>query len=414
MIEKLSPRNLRVLIAVQERTSVASAANALLRAPSAISRSVQELELALGTPLFDRLPAGMLPTPAGELAYRRAKLVESEFLAAHRALTELGAARQAPLFAMLASVRQMAVLVKLAELGHMPSVAEALGVSQPAISSALREVEQSLKLPLFDRGLRRMVATPAGELLVFRLRRVLSEIGHLRADVGSLLGDVSGRVTMSMLPSSRTWLMPQAIANVVGRHPGVQVSVVDAPFDVLFAGLQSGEIDFIYTGIGPEYRHRDLRVEPVSQDRLVVVARAGHPLARKAKLKASDLSRFPWVLRDPSAPSRQLLDHVFRRIGLDSPRVAVQAGDLGLLRGLLMQSDMLTAVSPQHLLHELQAGTLAALDIDLPDSVREVGFVLRKDAQPSAPCVLLMEEILGAEKRRLSPVRPGRARASRP
>ncbi len=393
MIEKLSPRNLRVLVAVYEGGSVASAARALLRAPSAITRSVQELELALDTPLFDRLPAGMLPTPAGEAAYRRAKLIEGEFLAAHRALPEHGAARQAPLFAMVASVRQMAVLVKLSELGHMPSTAEALGVSQPAISSALREVERSLQLPLFERGPRRMAATPAGELLVFRLRRVRSEIEHLRADVGGLLGAVSGRVTISVLPSSRTWLMPRAIANFVGRHPGVQVSVMDAPFDVLFAGLQSGEIDFIYTGIGPEYRHRDLRVEPVSQDRLVVVARAGHPLQRKAKLEARDLSRFPWVLRDPGAPSRKLLDQVFRDMGLGSPRVAVQAGDLGLLRGLLMQSDMLTAVSPQHLLHELQAGTLAELAIDLPGSSREVGFVLRKDAQPSAPCVLLMEKI---------------------
>ena len=67
-----------------------------------------------------------------------------------------------------------------------------------------------------------------------------------------------------------------------------------------------------------------------------------------------------------------------------------------MLRGLLLQSDMLTAVSPQHLLHELQAGTLAALPIALPGSVREVGFVLRQDAQPSAPCALLMDEIRAA------------------
>ena len=103
MIEKLSPRNLRVLVAVYERGSVAGAAGVLLRAPSAITRSVQELELVLGTVLFERLPAGMRPTPAGEAAYRRAKLVEAEFLAAQRALCEHGAARQAPLFAMMAS-----------------------------------------------------------------------------------------------------------------------------------------------------------------------------------------------------------------------------------------------------------------------------------------------------------------------
>ena len=140
--------------------------------------------------------------------------------------------------------------------------------------------------------------------------------------------------------------------------------------------------------------------DPVS--RHCTMARAGHPLARKAKLQPRDLARFPWVLRDPSAPSRKLLDQVFRRLGLESAHVAVQAGDLGLLRGLLMQSDMLTAVSPQHLLHELQAGTLAALRIALPGSMREVGFVLRKDAQPSAPCVLLMDEIRLAAAQRVS------------
>lgn len=393
MIDKLSPRNLRVLIAVYEASSVAGAAQVLLRAPSAVSRSVQELEWALGTPLFERVTAGMLPTPAAEVAYRRAKRMEGEFLAAHRDLGDLGVARHAPLFAMMMSARQIEMLLKLAELGRMPLVADALGMSQPAISSALREMEQSLQVPLFERGLRRMVPTPAGALLVFRLRRVRSEIEHLRADVGSALGSVRGRVTLSMLPSSRTALMPQAIAHFVGRHPEVQVTVVDAPFDVLFAGLQSGEIDVIYTGIGPEYRRRELRVEPVSRDALVLVARAGHPLLRRAKLNARDLAQYPWVLRDPSAPSRQLLDQVFARIGLESPRVAVQAGDLGLLRGLLMQSDLLTAVSPEHLLHELQAGTLVVLDMDLPGSEREVGFVLRKDAQPSTPCRLLMDDI---------------------
>lgn len=393
MIEKLSPRNLRVLVAISQGGSVASASRMLLRAPSAITRSVQELELALSTPLFERLPGGMRPTPAGEAAYRRAKLIEGEFLSAQKMLSEHGAARQAPLFAMMTTVRQMAVLVKLSELGHMPSVAEALGVSQPAISSALREIERTLQVTLFERGPKRMSTTPMGDLLVFRLRRVLSELENLRADVGSLLGAISGRVTISVLPSSRTSLMPQAIANFVGRHPGVQVSVLDAPFDVLFAGLQSGEIDFIYTGIGADYRHRDLRVDPVSRERLIVVARTGHPLGRKVRVSARDLARFPWVLRDPAAPSRKLLEKVFRRIGVESLNVAVQTGDLGLLRGLLMQSDMLTAVSPQHLLHELRTGTLAELPFELPGSVREVGFVLRKDAHPSVPCLHLMEDI---------------------
>lgn len=394
MLDKLSPRHLRVFIAVYECGGVGRAGQRLLRVPSAIARSVREIESALSAPLFDRTATGMSPTARGDAVYQRAKVVESEFSAAQRALVEHGVSANAPLFSMMVTTRQIQALVKLRELGHMPSVAEALKVSQPAISSALRQVERSLDAVLFTRGRRGMSVNKIGDLLIFRLRRVLSEIERLQEDVLQLQGAIAGRLMISVLPSSKTWLIPTAIASFVGKYPNVQITVVDAPFEALFAGLQAGEIDFIYTGIGPEYKHRDLLVHVVSQERLVVVARADHPLVRKKKrVAAADLGRYPWVLRDPSAPSRQLLNSVFAGIGLKSPCVAVQAGDLGLLRGLLMQSDMLTGVSPLHLLQELRAGVLAIVDFDLPDSVREVGFVLRKDAQPSGLSLLLMDEI---------------------
>lgn len=393
MIEKLSPRNLRVIVAVFEEGSIARAAQRLLRAPSAIARSVHEVESVLCARLFGRVATGMMPTPAGDAAYQRGKHIEAEFGAAQRMLLDHGVPKSASLFSILISGRQMATLIKLRELGHMPSVAQALGVSQPAISIALRQVERSLDLQLFKRTPRGMHVTEVGEQLIFRLRRVMSEVHRLQADVSQLEGAATGRVTISVLPLSKTWLIPKAVAHLVSHHPKVQVSVVDAPFEALFAGLQAGEIDFLYTSIGPEFRHRDLHVQPASRERVVVVARKGHPLARKKRLDARDLARFPWVLRDPSAPSRQLLNEVFRQLGLVSPHIAVQAGDVGLLRGLLLQSDMLTAVSPRHLHHELHSGDLTILDINLPNSEREVGFVLRKDIRPSALCLLLMQEI---------------------
>lgn len=81
------------------------------------------------------------------------------------------------------------------------------------------------------------------------------------------------------------------------------------------------------------------------------------------------------------------------------PHVAVQAGDLGVLRGLLLGADFVSAVSPQHLHYELLSGELVALPMTLPWSQREIGFVLRHDAQPSALCHLLMEEIRAAARR---------------
>ncbi len=395
MDEKISPRHLRVVLAVYEEGSVTRAARRLLRVPSAIARTVQEIESALGVSLFERSAAGMTPSVYGQTVYQRARLVAAEFDAARKVCTEMGAHAAAPLLSMMVSTRPLAAVVRLRELGHMMSVAEGLGMSQPAVSAALGQMEQSLGLLMFRRTPRAMVVTDFGERLIFRLRRALSEIQRLQVDLSQLRGELAGRVTLAALPSSKTSLLPHAIARVVARHPQVQVSVVDAPYEELFAAVQSGEIDFILTSISPEYRRKELRVQVLGKDRLAVVARAGHPLAGRRGIRASDLKGYPWVLRDPGAPSRRFLDTVFERMGLHAPRIAVQAADLGLLRGLLAQSDMLSAVSPQHLLHEIRDGLLVVLDVELPDNERDIGFVLRQDAQPSALCLLLMDEIRG-------------------
>ncbi|MCK9508893.1 MAG: LysR family transcriptional regulator [Pigmentiphaga sp.] len=410
MREVTSPRNLRVFLAVYEEQSGARAAERLLRAPSAITRVIQEIESHLGLRLFDRLPVGMSPTAAGHLVYQRAKAIEQELLQARKELLEHGAARNAPIFSMMVSIPQMETLIKLSELGQMSSVAESLGVSQPAISDALRRLEESMNLQLFERSSRRLSITLPARLLVFRLRRVLSEIRRLSADVSQLASTVQGEVVISVLPSSKTVLMPKAIARFVGAHPNVQVSVVDAPFEVLFADMRSGEIDFIYTGIDAKCMHPDLNVEPLSTDRLVVVARTDHPLALKPSLTAQDLKRYPWILRDPSSPSRQLLNRAFKEMGIDAPTIAVHGGDLGLLRGLLLYSEMLTAVSPHNLSPELDLGNLTILDVELPGCQRNTGFVWRKDLEPSAACLQLMRnirhEVLRTEPVRIAPGAP--------
>ncbi len=393
MSEKTNLRHLRALVAVVEAHSIAKAGERLLRAPSAVARSLRELEEDLQTPLFERSRQGMTANAFGQAAYGRAKRIEHELSQARGELVPMGASGSAPVFSMMSGARQLQILAKLRELGHMPSVAESMGVSQPAVSAALQAMESALSLPLFRRSPRGASVTEAGELLLFRVRRVLTELRYLEADILRLRGVVAGRVALAALPSSRTLLLPQAIARLVTRHPQVQVSVVDAPFEILFSGVQSGEIDFILTGISPEYRHKDFRIEVIGHDRLVVVARAGHPLAGRRDVAIDHLLRYPWVLRDHSAPSRQLINQGFAQMKVPAPHVAVQAGDLGVLRGLLLAADFVSAVSPQHLHYELESGALVRLPVPLGWSEREIGFVLRRDAQPSALCLMLMDEI---------------------
>lgn len=393
MQKKNVMRHLRALVAVVEEGSFAGGAQRLLRTPSAVASSIRQLELCFRASLFDRQAAGVTPTVFGQTAYRRAQRIATEFRLARAELAPYSVRHNAPILSMVVGERQLAALVRLREMKHMPSVANVLGLTQPAVSALLREAESSLALPLFRRTAKGMIVTEAGDLLIFRLRRVLAELRHLEADLAQLRGEMVGRIQFAALPSSRTRILPQAIATLSSAHPNVQVSMVDAPFEILFAGVQSGEIDFILTGLSADYLVRDLDVRVIGRDRLVVVARAGHPLSSQRCINIETLLDYPWILRDRGAPTRELLNDMFRRLGLDSPRVVAEAGDLGLLRGLLQNSDVISAVSSEHLAYEIATGAIKVLDIDLPGTERDIAFVLRPDAQPSALCQKFMHEI---------------------
>ncbi|OVZ63927.1 hypothetical protein CDO46_09815 [Pigmentiphaga sp. NML030171] len=406
MQDKNHMRHLRALIAVVEEGSIARAAQRLLRTPSAVASSIRQLETSFDATLFERQSAGMAPTPFGQAAYRRACRIEAELQLAAAELAPYRVSVNAPLFAMLVGERQLTALVRLREMGHMPSVAAVMGLTQPAVSALLRQAEASLKLRLFRRAAKGMAVTEAGELLLFRVRRVLAELRHLEADIAQQRGEMAGRVMFAALPSMRTRVLPQAIAALVGKHPNVQISMVDAPFEILFAGVHSGEIDFILTGLNANYSHRDFLIRVIGRDRLVVVARAGHPLCARERVEIADLVRYPWVLRDRGAPTRELLNDLFWQLGIEAPHVAVQAGDLGLLRGLLQHSDVVSAVSPEYLSYEIASGAVKVLDVELPHTGREIGFILRRDAQPSLLCEKLMQHIEAATAGTLAPAAP--------
>ena len=134
----ISPRHLRVLIAVVETGGISKAAQRLLRAPSAITRSIHDLERVLSAPLFERQASGMLPIVFGDAAFVRAKRIANEFGLARQELAGLQVSPTAPIFSMLMTQRQLATIAALRELGHMPSVANSLSISQPAVSELPR------------------------------------------------------------------------------------------------------------------------------------------------------------------------------------------------------------------------------------------------------------------------------------
>ena len=388
-------RHLRAFIAVAESGSVSKAAESLYRAQSAISRSIHEMETMLGVDLFERKSNGMLPTAFGQSLLYRALRAANEFRLARDEMAsrirKANGSLNAPIFDMLFNKDRLQIFVTLAESHHMPTVASLLGITQPAVSAAIGELEASLGIALFIRTAKGMLLNEAGEILVLRTKLALAELRHVEADIAALHGKTQGLVTVGAHPLSRTVILPRAITRVLRQHPLVRIETVEGRD--LAAGLRSGDLDFMLGTLRPGYPLPGMIDTPLMTDRMAVFVRTGHPLTGLAKVTVEDLMRAEWILPARHTPTRDLFDHAFNHVSGSLPKSTIETSDLSILRGLLMNSDLVTAISPQQLDMERKLGILQMLDFEFEKSARVIALTQRAKSHPSPGAAALMTAI---------------------
>lgn len=389
---------LRPFLTVAQLGSISRAADELRRAPSAVSRSIQELEASLGVELFERATRRWLLTEAGRILQRRVQLALAELDQARSALCSRYPAaafrlRNAPIFALAVHERRLELLFAFGTRRHISAAAAAVGVSQPAASMALHELEAGVGVPLFDRAHSGVSLTEAGEWVVAQVKRALTQLRLAADEISALQGVMQGHVVVGALPFSRPYVLPAAIGRVLQLHPRLHVRTVEASLDSLMTELELGDVDFLVGALPSTAPESGLVLEELAQQRMVVLARSDHPLARKRGVTLADTLSAPWVLPPERTPTRAALAHCVQDLGLPSPQVAAESSDISVIRGLLLEAGMLTAASPQLFQHELAAGVLVTLPFKLPGTERPIGILRRSHEHSSPGAQLLMAQI---------------------
>ncbi|WP_434106673.1 LysR family transcriptional regulator [Paraburkholderia caffeinilytica] len=401
--ELLNLAQLRAFTIVVEHGSASRAAALLFRAQSAVTRAVRELEETLGERLLERRPSGMLPTSVGRAVDERSRRIFAElhalaqWCATRQARTRTFTAGSIPSY--LLNTRRLQLFVALVRHQHMPSAAQALGVSQPAVSSAVRILENGAEISLFHRTARGVQLTREGEIFALHVRRALNELRHIPDDIAAVRGVIRGHAAVGALPLSRTLILPEAVARVRRDYPGVRITTDESAYETLVAKLRAGDIDFILGALRPTDAASGLHGEPLMSDDMVVLARADHPLAGKRGLKLRQLADAEWLLPRNHTPARSILDALFVRMKLKAPVPAIETADLAMIRGLLLRTDMLAVLSAQQVHYELETGQLVILDVALPNTERAIGLTTRAAAEPSPAARKLMEAIRDVTRR---------------
>lgn len=388
-------RYLRAFMAIAQTMSISRAAERVFKAPSAVTRALGQLETQLGVELFERRPRGMLLNNSGEVVYQRALRIHQEVHAAAEELVrhKVGGIDPSSLAQLLMSGNKLRIFISLAEHGQITAVCQLLGLSKSGVQMALGRLEEAIGQQLFQRMAQGLVTTDAAAKLLLHAKRAFAEIRHIQADLSALQGSLSGTVTIGALPLCRTRLLPAAIARTLDKYPGLRIRTYESPFAELAKGLRCGDIDFIFGALrhGEGSEHYDCHT--LFMDEVGVFCRAGHPLTKQRATSLEQLGEAGWILPRQDSPARQVWEQAFSRLRNDSPAPSVETGDLALVRSLLLNSELITACSPQQLHYEIRNGLIVSLPIDLGDTRRAIGLTQRQGC-PSSPAInALIQEI---------------------
>ncbi|WP_181164658.1 LysR family transcriptional regulator [Amaricoccus solimangrovi] len=390
-------QNLRMFLFAADAQSIAGAAKQLYKSPSAITRSIMELEKVVGVQLLERNSRGILPNAYGDVVLARSRRIEAELGQAAEDLATPRSQGTPPspsaISHFLFNGRKLRLLIHLADSRKISTAAARLDISQSGASMALSRIEAAVGEPLFHRGMHGMIATEMADGLVMRAKRVFAELRHMLSEISMLSGSLAGSVVAGTLPLGRTYVLPMAIAATLERYPGIRVTTIENHFEQLVTDLRSGEIDAVLGVPRDESQRQGLSVEPLFLEGLRVIARAGHPIFERGAITLADLGAERWVLPWSNSLSHRLIEEAFRLEGLEPPVASVESADLQVMRQLLLSSDMLAIASPRQLSYELRSGLFLEVPVALRGTEREVALMTREGAMLSPAALAVLDAI---------------------
>lgn len=383
----VSLRALRAVAAVAAAGSAAQAASLLHLSPSAVTRSVQDAEAALGTALFDRGARGMVATAACRALVVRVERAFAMLQEAAQGLRVRGAPEAAEAFPRLVNETLLRALVARASHPTEAAAARALGLSQPALNQTLQRLEHAAKMRLFERTLGGMRLNEAGEWVMGQARRALAEIRIGQQELARWRGEATQALAIGALPMASDVLVPKVLSMSLAREPDLHLDVLDGTYESLTRALRFADVDLVVGPLRGAQCAPDLVEETLYVDRFVAVVRRDHPAVgdgRHATLQS--LAACPWIGPLAGTPAAAAFDQAFARAGLPRPHVSLRAHSVAVVRSMLLASDHVALVSPLHVHAEVQAGLLVHATGPLSGTERAIGLTQRRDALPSSAC----------------------------
>lgn len=279
------------------------------------------------------------------------------------------------------TLRQLRALSALASTGSVSAAARALGVTPPAVSMQLRQLEGWVGLPVMQRTSRGFVLTEAGSELLMTARRIDAALDEAGQALRSLHGEAGGRVVVGGVSTAK-YFLPEVVASFSRRWPDVSVHLRIGNRDDIVEALRDYAIDLAITGRPP--RDFPITRAVVGPHPYVVIARPDHPRLGGPRFPFAELADDVFLMREPGSGTRTLAESLFREAGLQTPQVRDMGSNESIKQGVMAGLGV-AVISGHTVAVELESERLVTLPVEGVPVLRSWYVTRRRDKRLLPP-----------------------------
>lgn len=278
------------------------------------------------------------------------------------------------------SIQQLRVFVAVAHSRSLAEASERVHLSQPAISIALRKLEDNVGGALFARTSRQLALTPEGDAFLPIAVRLLNDWNEAFEDLSDQFSKQRGKVAVAALPTLAAGLFPSVIKRFHEAYPRINLSLHDVLADQINQMVREGRADL---GLSvPPSEADDLSFEPVLEDSYVVVCPCGHPLLTQTSVAWSQLAAYPFIGINRLSSSRQDIDRIMQSVG-ERLDILCDARQIATV-GRMVAAGLGISVLPSLSFRQIATDGIEHRPLTEPTIRRELGIILSRRHPPSA------------------------------
>lgn len=273
--------------------------------------------------------------------------------------------------------RRLQVFHTVARLLSFTKAADALHMTQPAVTFQVRQLEEYFNTRLFDRTHNRISLTEAGERVYEFADKIFQLYNEMESAVKELTGDVSGVVMIGASMTIAEYMLPALLGDFKQQYPDVNIRLKVSNTDGIVSMVEDNVINLGV--VEAPVTNKNLAVELCRADQLVVVVSTKHPLASVRDLPAAELLNHPFIVREEGSGTREVLQEYLKASGLsyDDMNIVMELGSPEAIKGAVEAGMGISVLSRTTLAKELELGTLTAVTLN-PPLQRPYSFVHQK------------------------------------